>query len=175
MSNSILLIQLDIENAPIYLTTAQSNVTYDGKTWIAGKAKVDKAFVQKAAIERDTFSFKISAVDQTMISAFANNNYKNRPCVIKELFYNDDYTIDRVEVVSNSTMNNYKYTGSPVSAQITLNLFAIVGSFRRVASVDLGVAFADYINDDQTIYWGKQRPSTGAGGNLAPNPPTKLN
>lgn len=180
MSNSVLLITLDVENSPVYLTTAQSNVSYDGKTFIGGKAKVDKAIVQKAAIERDNFNFKISAVDQTMISVFANNNYKNRTCTIEELFYTDSYAVDKVELVSSSTMNNYKYSGSPVKAEITLNLLTIVGSFRKIGSIDLSVAFAEYINDDQTLYWGKRRPAgTGSSGGSGIgdedlNPPVKL-
>lgn len=161
MSNYIYLITVDLD-VPIYLTDMNHDKTYNSKSFIAGEVKVNSAVVQKSQPSANDFTLLLSAVDQTLVSAIAGSNYKGRRCLIERATLNDDETIASVETWLDGDLNKYTYTNKLNESVIKLSVSSIFAAFESVKMVNIGVQFADTINEDQTLYWGKFAPTTPA-------------
>jgi len=157
MSNYIYAVSISLD-VPIYLTDFHRNKTYDGKNFIAGKVKVDSPIVQKSAPSANDFVLIMSAVDQTLVSAFANGAYKNRRCLVERLTLDDDENIIDTEIWLDGDCNKYTYSGKLNTSTISLTVSSIFAAFDMVNMVNLNLQFVDYINASEVKYWGKNAP-----------------
>ena len=166
MSKYIYVVAIDLDT-PIYLTDHQRDFLFSGKTYRAGYLKIKSSVKQKSAPSATDFSLELSAVDQTMISAFANNQYKGRSCKITKVYLNDDESVASSETWLDGECNSYSYRGKRKESILTLKLSSIFGAFESVKMINLGVVFADTINSEDILYWGKTSPTNsgyGSGG-----------
>ncbi len=167
MSKYIYVVTIDLD-VPIYLTDCQHDFSYLGKTFRSGYLKIKSSVKQKSTPSATDFSLVLSGVDQTMISAFANNPYKGRSCKVERLELDDDETVLESKVWLDGECNSYSYTGRTKESNLTLKLSSIFGAFESVKMINLGVVFRDTINSEDILYWGKASPTTtayGSGGN----------
>ena len=158
MSNYIYLVTFELDT-PIYLTDMHRNISYGGHTFISGKVEVKSSVVQKSQPSANDFNLKLSAVDQTLVSAIAASNYKGRRCLIQRATLNADESIASVETWLDGDLNKYNYTNKLKESVITMSVASIFAAFEAVKMVNIGVQFADTINEDQTLYWGKSNPN----------------
>lgn len=167
MSNYIYAVTIGLD-VPIYLTDFHRNIGHNGHTFIAGKLKVDQPVIQKSEPSANDFTLMLSAVDQTLVSAIGGNPYKGKPCLVERLTLNDDETVASYEVWLDGELNQYSYTNKLKESVIKLKVSSIFGAFESVKMLNLNAQFADTINEDQTLYWGKKSPQTttysGGGG-----------
>lgn len=164
MSKTIYLVKLGF-NVPIYLTDFHRDIVYGAKNYNAGKLKLNNGVVQKAEPSANDFSITFSAIDQTLVSAFGNNPYKNRPCVVTRATLDDDEQITDVETWLDGDMEKYTYTNKPKESTLKLTVSSIFGAFDTVTGVNLGSVFSDYINSDVTVHWGQVVSGSAAVGN----------
>lgn len=156
--NNIYLVTLYLDT-PVYLTDMDRDMVYEGRTFIKGKFKTDNAVDQKSTPSANDFSITFSAVDQTLISAIANSNYKGKRCLIQRVSLNEDETIESVQTWLDGELNKYSYKNTPTESTITLVVGSIFAAFEGVKMLNLNLQFADTINEDETLYWGKTAPT----------------
>ena len=157
MVSYIYLITIELDS-PLYLTDMHRNLTNNGHDFISGKVKVDSAVVQKSQPSANDFNITLSAVDQTLVSAIANTNYKGKRCLIERAILNDDETISSTEIWLDGDLNKYTYTNKLNESTIKLSVSSIFAAFDAIKMVNIGAQFASTINEDQTLYWGKVTP-----------------
>ena len=157
MSNYIYVVTIFLD-VPLYLTDMHRNYSYNGHNFIAGKLKINNAVIQKSQPSANDFSMLLSAVDQTLVSAFTSSNYKGRRCLIERITLNDDETINSVETWLDGDLNKYSYANTLKESVIKLSVGSIFAAFESIKMLNLGVQFADSINVDETLYWGKATP-----------------
>jgi len=163
MSKTIFLVKLGF-NVPIYLTDFHRDIVYNGETYNAGKLSLNSGVVQKAVPSANDFSITFSAVDQTLVSAFGNNPYKNRSCEVLRATLNDSEQIVGTEVWLDGDMEKYTYTNKPKESTLKLSISSIFGAFDAVTSVNLGFEFSEFINSDVTVHWGQVISGSAATG-----------
>ncbi len=161
MSNYIYLITIELDS-PIYLTDMHRTIVHNSKNFISGKVVVNSSVVQKSQPSANDFDLKLSAVDQTLISAIADSNYKGRRCLIERATLNDQEAIVAIETWLDGDLNKYTYTNKLKESTIKLSVSSIFAAFEAIKMVNLGVKFADTINEDETLYWGKKTPNSGS-------------
>ena len=150
---------------PVYLTDYHRDIRHDSKDFIAGKIEIKKARRQKAEPSANNFDFTISAVDQTMVSAF-NQNYKGKRCLIQRVEFSEDQQITNLETWLDGDLNRYTHKTSEKDSILTISVGSVFTVFEKVNMLNIGLKFADTINDDQSIYWGKAAPSNNSGGGV---------
>ena len=167
MSVYIYVVTLNLDT-PVYLTDCHRNYDYNGHNFIAGKLKIDQSVVQRSTPSANDFSIQISAVDNIILPAIVGSDYKGRQCLVERLELNSNESVKSTEVWLDGDLNKYNYINNLKDSILKLSVSSIFGAFESVKSVDLGVQFADTINVDQTLYWGKSAPKVtingGAGG-----------
>ena len=136
------------------------DLDYNCHTFISGKLKVSSSVVQKSQPSANDFVISLSAVDQSLVSAIASTNYKGRRCLIERIKLNDDETVNTVETWLDGELNKYSYVNKLKESTITLNIASIFAAFESVKMLNIGLQFADSINNDETLYWGKEAPAT---------------
>ena len=159
MASYIYLITIEL-GTPLYLTDMHRDLSHNGHTFISGKINVNSAVVQKSQPSANDFSITLSAVDQTLVSAIASTNYKGKRCLIERATLNDDETISSVETWLDGDLNKYTYANKLKESTIKLSVSSIFAAFDAIKMVNVGVQFASTINEDQTLYWGKDTPVT---------------
>lgn len=160
MSNYIYLITIELDT-PIYLTDMHRDMTYNGDVFISGKVEVKSAVVQKSQPSANDFNLQLSAVDQTLVSAIGNTNYKGRRCLIQRATLDTNENVASVETWLDGDLNKYTYTNKLKESVIKLSVSSIFAAFEAIKMINIGVQFKDTINEDQTLYWGKKTPSSG--------------
>lgn len=130
----------------------------DGHTFRSGKLKINSAVIQKSQPSANDFSIQLSAVDQTMVSAFTNSNYKGKRCLVERITLHDNETTSDSEIWLDGDLNKYSYKGGLKESTLTISVGSIFAAFESVKMVNLGIKFADSINVDETLYWGKASP-----------------
>lgn len=155
MSNrTTYLIKLDFDT-PIYLTDFHRDYDVGGLVYNTGKFYLKSSVVQKAEPSASDFTIEFSAVDQTLVSAFANNSYKNRSCTVTRITMDANEQFVSSETWLDGDMEKYTYTNNEKSSTLKLSVASIFGAFDTITSVNLGHVFSDYINSDVTIHWGQ--------------------
>ena len=97
MLNYIYAVSIDLD-IPIYLTDFHRSIIHDSKIFISGEIDVQSSVTQKSQPSASDFNLTLSAVDQTLVNAFANNDYKNRRCLIERLTLDDDENVIESEI-----------------------------------------------------------------------------
>lgn len=165
--NTIQLLTIYFDSTTHYFTTAQRDFDYNGNTYIAGVIKpITKALPQTQEIKNTSNSIEFSAVDQSVIALFDQNEYTNRQCVIHEY----DLDTDQVSIYQSSSMINVQFVGKETTSVINLKLATNKGSLNAVAGLDLGLLYSEWINDDQSVYWGKKADTTSSSPDKVPAP-----
>ena len=159
MANYIYIVTIELDTF-VRLTDCHRDFVYDDDTYTSGKLKVENAIEQKSAPSANDFDLTISAVDQTMVSVFANNPYKGRRCLIQRLELDDDENVIDMMIWLDGELNKYTYTNSLNESTIKLTVSSIFAAFSAVKMLNLAIQFADSINEDDNLYWGKAAPVT---------------
>jgi hypothetical protein len=157
MSNYIYAVSIDLD-VPIYLTDFHRSIIHDSKNFISGEIDVQSSVTQKSQPSASDFNLTLSAVDQTLVNAFANNDYKNRRCLIERLTLDDDENVIESEIWLDGDCNKYAYSGKLNTSTLNLMVSSIFAAFDAVNMVNLNLKFAEYINADEVKYWGKEAP-----------------
>lgn len=159
------LVKLDL-STPVYLTDAHRDFEYNGKTYIAGKLDIKQSVKQKAQPSANDFSMTLSAVDQTLVSAFANFPYKGKQCLVLSAVLNDDESIASVSTWLDGELNKYTFNGKEKQSTLKVSVSSIFAAFESINKLNITEQFKDTINDDQTLYWGKSAPNFSSGGGV---------
>lgn len=166
------LLEFELDT-PTYLTDFHRNYSDDGKTYIAGKLAVNEAIKQKSEPSSSDFSVVLSAVDQTMVSVFTSQEYKGRRCVIYRVEFDDNENIINKTVWMDGFINNYVFSDTIAASTMKIVMNSVFSSFKRVRMKDINLTFSETINEDETIYWGKNTPVTNTySGNRSPKDPS---
>ena len=155
MSKVIHLIEFGLDT-PIYLTDCDRDFINGGHTYIAGKVKIKTPLAQKAEPSANDFSLTLSAVDQTMVSAFTSNPYKSKQCLVKRVELNEDETVNNIEIWLDGSLNKYVYSGKLKESTMKISVGSVFAAFESVNKLNIMDKFSETINIDETRYWGKE-------------------
>jgi len=159
MSKVIHLIKFGLET-PIYITDCDRDYVYGGHTYKVGYVKINQPLRQKSEPSANDFSLTLSAVDQTMVSAFASNSYKGKQCLVTRVELNVDETVNATSVWLDGELNKYVYIGKTTESTMKISVGSVFAAFESTNMVNLLDKFSDSINNDETKYWGKEGGST---------------
>lgn len=147
-------------DTPIYLTDFHRDYTIGAITHESGMFNLTQAVKQGTEPKAENFKIDFSAIDGTMVSAFANTPYKNRRCLIQRVeLDDDDESVISIETWLDGTLNNYEFICTNTSSYFSVSVGSIFNAFNMVKRRNLDVYFADTINNDDVLYWGKESPN----------------
>lgn len=150
-------LELDV---PIYLTDFHRDYSIGALNYQAGMFKMSQSVKQGTEPKAENFKIDLSAIDGTMVSVFANTNYKNKRCLIERVEIDDnDSSVVSVETWLDGILNSYEFVNSKTSSIFSVSVGSIFNAFNMVKRRNLDLYFADTINNDETLYWGKESPN----------------
>ena len=152
------LIEITTDLGTTYLVTAQVDVEYNGNTYQAGFVDKVSRVSQEAEVSSGKLSLQLSGVDQSMISLFENEDWRNRLCTVYECDIAKDWSVSNVVEYYEGDMIDVRYTLGKNKSIVRLDCKTLYGSINRANAPDLGVLFDQYITDDVTHYFGKTGP-----------------
>jgi len=168
MSITAFFVKMDLDT-PLYLTDYHRNVEYNGNTYISGLMKINASVVQKAIPSASNFKIILSATVDGMIDHFTGSNYKNKPCIVNRMEFNESEVITNVSVWLNGLLNSYEFINKTSESTIVITVSTLFAAFDSVNGLGILQLFSDTINEDTKSYWGKQTPpsstSRGRGNN----------
>lgn len=146
-----------LDNGTIRLTDLHRDYTdSSGNVYSMGYFKLSQSVTQKSSPSANDFTIDLSAVDQTMVSAFASQNYKGRRCEVLQVKLNEDESHKSTRTWLDGELNKYSFSNSDRASLMKITVGSIFSAFESVKMIGLTVKFAKYINEDNTIYWGKE-------------------
>ena len=153
------LIEITTDLGTTYLTTAQVDVDYNSNTYQSGFVGKVGRVKQDAEISSGKLSLQLSGVDQSMISLFENEDWRNRECKVFTCDIAKDWTVSNVSEYYSGDMTGVDYSLGKNNSNVTLECKTMYGSINRANAPDLGILFADWISADVTKYFGKSDPN----------------
>lgn len=78
----------------LYLTTAPSDITYDGNLYVSGGTLISLDGIPTSAdITANTYTVTLDNTDQTALGIYGTANYVGAPCAIYMALLNEDGTV----------------------------------------------------------------------------------
>jgi hypothetical protein len=88
------LIQMNLNGSTIYLTTAAHDINGYGETWVSsGLILTVGSLSEKTELAVQSIDIEFTAVDQSIIALFTNNNQQNRKVILKLVVLDDIHQI----------------------------------------------------------------------------------
>jgi hypothetical protein len=145
----------------IYLTDFHRDYTFEGSIYQSGMFELDESVKQGTEPSAGNFKIQLSAIDGTMVNAFADHDYKNKQCLITRVEIDDDNESIVVgsEIWLDGTLNNYNFTNTDKTSYLSVTVGSIFNAFDMVKKRNLDIYFAETINNDEKVYWGKSAPA----------------
>lgn len=88
------LIRMNLNGVTIYLTTAAHDIDYLGETWISSGLVLSVASLsEKTELSVQSIDIEFTAVDQSIIALFTNNNQQNKTILLKLAILDDVHQV----------------------------------------------------------------------------------
>jgi len=88
------LIRMNLNGGTIYLTTAAHDIDYLGETWISSGLVLSVASLsEKTELSVQSIDIEFTAVDQSIIALFTNNNQQNKTILLKLAILDDVHQV----------------------------------------------------------------------------------
>jgi len=149
------LIEIETDQGTTYLSTSQIDVEYNGNTYQGGYVSTVSKVEQAGSVESGKLTVRFSGVDQSVISLFENESWRNRPCKILSCDISDNWAVSNVKDYYQSDMVAVDYSLGRKTSTVNLTCKGLYGSINQANAPDLGIIYAQYISDDVTQYFGK--------------------
>lgn len=160
------LVELKLPTAQ-YLTDNGFNVDYDSNTYQANGYLLDiDALKESKDLRVNSIDIELTAVNQTFVSLFLNNDWINREVVIRRAVLGDDGSLTGQFIIFNGQITEFQVTEQDDTAEMTLSVASHWADFERTNgrltnnnsqqyhfSGDLGFQYA--ANSIRDIKWGK--------------------
>lgn len=130
------IVEMRLKAGTVRLTSAPHDITYQNEEWISSGLMLDVGdFSESRDLRVESIKVKFTAVDQTVLALFTNNNQQNQKFIIKTLVLDDEHQVIG-EVFSKSyTINAYSDEDSGNEASITVELSNFVSDFEAVRGI----------------------------------------
>ena len=164
--NTCHLIELKLPT-PQYLTDNGFDIDYSSNTYVANGYLLDfDASKESKDLRVNSLDIELTAVNQTFISLFLNNNWINRQVIIRRAVLSDSGSIIGTFIIFDGQITEFEVTEQDDSAEMTLSVASHWADFERTNgrltnnnsqqfhfSGDLGFQYS--ANSIRDIKWGK--------------------
>lgn len=151
-------VRLLMGNATLNFTDYHRNFTVDGQYYIAGNLLMNEGVEQQSEPSADDFTISLNGTDESIVSAFANGEYRNRPCIIKRHEFDENENVISSEDWLTGVMVSYGFVNTDKTSIIKLTVGSAFSTFDAVKKKNLNSLYGDTVNKETTLYWGKETP-----------------
>lgn len=130
------LIQMNLNGGTIYLTTAAHDIEYAGETWISSGLILSVGELsEKTELSVQSIDIQFTAVDQTIIALFTNNNQQNKSVLLKLAILDNVHQVVGELYSKTYIIDSFSDQNDEDSATINVEVSNFLSDFEAVRGV----------------------------------------
>lgn len=148
------IIRMDLSGGIVRLTDAGHDIVFNGQTYISsGLVAAVSGIKQQQELRVSSVDMRFSAVDQSIVALFSNENQQNRKVIVSTLLLENDTHVP-IGLISTLTniVNKYSIDDDENGATISVNVSNFLAEFDAVRAIRTTQASFQRFYADSTAF-----------------------